>query len=211
MRNKHNIMIDIETTGLIPGVHNITSIAIVYFTRDEELRLSPYETFKYWSHVRVLETLANRFVWDPETWVFRKGAGFPEAEAELVPMRESEAVQTVNDMLQNLFCEHSIIPHDVTIWAKGTDFDIAFLNFAFHKWMLKPAWKYNMVRDVRTHLDACEMVDFETSTLISNIEEKWKLVPHNALHDCFAQILSLGQCEDVFEFIKPAPVRKEGS
>lgn len=50
---------------------------------------------------------------------------------------------------------------DLELWAKGTDFDLALLKNAYHRLGLKPCFRYNCGRDVRTLLSIAKAAGHE--------------------------------------------------
>jgi len=68
------------------------------------------------------------------------------------------------------------------IWCKGTDFDIAILTHAMNQHNIKPAWKYNNVRDCRT---VFKLFPGAKEAIPENKN------PHNALDDAIHQAAQL--------------------
>jgi len=166
-------MIDVETTGLNPGVNHITSCAIVSF----ELETGLYgEDF---FHERLRTDFGSR-ARNADTIGWRNQHGMDKAEADLA-IRDSVqiTIKTINDFLFRNSSEDVPI-----VWAKPAHFDIAFLESYFREVNLRIPWSHRNVRDLATYLMAA---GHDLTELYDEIEFSGD--PHNALHDCHYQIL----------------------
>ena len=168
-----NFMIDIETTGLNPGVNHITSCAIVPFD---------LETGAYSKHVfyeRFLLDIPGRTC-NIATMDYRLKKNIERYEKTL-DCRESLVVSLYK--ISNFIASHCK-NSDAYIWAKPSHFDIAFLESYYRQCGSKIPWGYRNIRDLATYLQAAG------HNLVDLYEEiKFTGDAHNALHDCHYQIL----------------------
>lgn len=80
---------------------------------------------------------------------------------------------------------------DLTMWARGPQFDLKVLQRALEAVGLKIPWKYNSGRDVRTLMEfiPLQVYDIQDAEL-----EEYGFVKHNPLHDCVKQIMQVQRC-----------------
>jgi len=71
------------------------------------------------------------------------------------------------------------------IWGNGSSFDCVILKNAYKNARLKCPWKYWNERDLRTMVDISNIEKHE----LPQFEEK-----HNAIYDCYYQIITLAEC-----------------
>ncbi len=168
-----NFMIDIETTGLNAGTNYITSCAIVPFDLDFE------GVYDKEFHERLHCPVGMR-VRDSDTSEFRDKHGIGRAEAKL-PCRAgmAETLMAMRNFMHDMVDDVNTI----YVWAKPTNFDIAFLESYYRYADMHIPWHYRNVRDLGTYLDAA---GHSLNDLYKEI--KMSGDAHNALHDCYYQI-----------------------
>ncbi len=169
-----NFMIDIETSGLDAGKHFITSCAVLPFDLDFD------GVHKDVFHERFNTYLEGR-VWNDDTTKFRDKHGITEAEGNL---RLRDNLTGTLMAMRNFMNDYVEMPADIYVWAKPTNFDIAFLESYYRQKGMEIPWPYRNVRDLGTYLMAAN------HKLVDLYEEiKMTGDAHNALHDCQYQIL----------------------
>ena len=164
-----DFMLDIETTGLNPCVNHITSCAIVPF----ELSTGQYSENNF--HQRFDRTIVGRLE-NKDTMYFRAKYNIDKAEKEL-PISENiyETMRNISKFLNDA---------NTYVWAKPAHFDIAFLASYFNMCSLPIPWSHRNARDLGTYLAAA---GHKLTDLYKEIEFTGDT--HNALHDCYYQIL----------------------
>lgn len=165
-----NFMIDIETTGLVPHRHAITSIAVVGFDWGYNDLLPP----EILLHARI--TIPTGKVWSQDTMRFRR-------EANIDIMERDIAEEITPDVLVRRL--HHLIPHNGIVWANPSLFDIAFLEVYCHDYgfVITPPWHYRNRRDVRSWIEGLQLGDEEIPR-----PDKNEYKAHDAAQDCLAQI-----------------------
>lgn len=88
------------------------------------------------------------------------------------------------------------------VWAQGIDFDCVILRNAIEKCGLSIPWKFWNCRDSRTVLSL-------TGINLKNIETTSNLVKHNALSDCYLQLLGLFESFRYITYKHNKRVRRE--
>lgn len=167
-----HFMIDIETTGLNPGVNHITSCAIVPFS---------LETGQYGEnifHERFETNIVGRG-FSNDTMRFRTEHNIDENEAAL--LQANTLFLTMKNIKEFLFIENK---DSIIVWAKPSHFDIAFLESYFRQTAMTIPWSHRNVRDLATYLMAA-------GHNLTDLYEEVKFTgdTHNAQHDCQYQIL----------------------
>lgn len=181
-------MVDVETTGLVPAVHAVTSIAIVQFDPlgsaldfSQELSLVPQ------MYARILHE--GPVVEDPQTREFRLEHGIDREENEIYIQLDA---QQIRRYFENIVREDK---ESVYLWANSPSFDIEFIEYNFYYKKSSIAripvpWSYRNILDVRTIKTFWMCAEAK-----DRIEQLTKdLLPHNARHDCFKQIIEVQSC-----------------
>ena len=183
-------MVDVETTGLNPAVHAITSIALLQFQPGEII-----ENFDLHEkvHVRIIDKeWPNE---DVSTMHWRKGMGIDEAEALLPgwlkqPLREYIATKVCADPLHTY------------LWSKSPQFDISFLYYFLYYsssplGKLGVPWSYKNIVDVRTLTTCAHFTekDYEWAEIeADNCHGKTEVYKkHTALYDCVCQVMQVAK------------------
>ena len=80
----------------------------------------------------------------------------------------------------------------ISLWANGTDFDIAILYHAMRQFGIRPAWKYNEVRDLRTLRSIFPSIPAPTPNTMR----------HNAVYDALYQARHVAELLDYVELLQ---------
>lgn len=177
--NEKEIMIDIETLS----VHRnacILTIGAIKFKRNEKIasfnEIQNNDKF----YVRIDLNSCKELNLDidhltQEWWNIQSKEARYEAfdHPDRIPIRDALI------SLQNFVKDSSII------WSQGS-FDITVLDDCYKLCKLAIPWKYWNTRDCRTLFDIQQFDFFKFKKQYFN-----KLIVHNAIHDCYLQILAL--------------------
>lgn len=134
------IIVDIETTGLNPCLNYMTSFAFVEF--DENFKIN-----QAWNLRIPNSKQPSSRGSDPDTLHFRKREAIDCMELE-VPIADSpfRALRTV----QEFFFGVGVRQGDFDLWARHTEFDIAFFAAYFREHGLDIPWPYRAPSDIPT-------------------------------------------------------------
>lgn len=174
------ITVDIESFGTTPG-NVITSIGAVEFFPEagifgEEFHLA----------INTTDSLLHGMTIDPTgvTW-WRKQSSMAREAITTNPTTLKSALHLLTDFLT---CpETHVIPKNMPIWARGTNFDPVMLDAAFKAIGSEAPWKYWQWRDMRTLLKVCEEYK-------GYVEPKRTDTAHDALDDCRHQARVVTEC-----------------
>lgn len=164
-------MIDIETLSITPNAQ-ITNIGAIKFSRYKDIE--PYHDLKQTYYCRIDLKSCHGFDIDKQTVRWWKEQPL-ESRNEIFEQKDRislrEALLGLSNFIGNS-CE--------TVWANSPNFDIVILENAYTKCGLEIPWKFWSLRDCRTVYDLgrTSLKDITTTK-------------HNALHDCYCQILCL--------------------
>jgi len=173
-----HIMLDIETLGTGPDAV-ILSIGACSVATDQFGR--PWVTY----YDEIDPTQAGR-VTDISTviwWMEQSLKGTTPPMCGIRPIEE--ILGDFNSWLHDDFIR------PIVVWCKGTDFDIKILTHAMKQHNIKPAWKYNNVRDCRT---VFELFPVAKEAIPANEN------PHNALEDAIHQAAQLAYTARTYNF-----------
>jgi DNA polymerase III epsilon subunit-like protein len=166
-----NVMIDLETYSTKGNAVILTIGAIKFDNSDNINRLENMD--KFYRRITTSSCLNLGMCIDPETdkwWCQQSYETRYEAliNPDRIGIKEalSELIQWFGDAKY--------------IWSQGIDFDIVILKNAFEKCNLNIPWKFWNVRDSRTIISLCG-------------KSVQKNNSHNALNDCYNQIIALKQ------------------
>ena len=96
--------------------------------------------------------------------------------------------QASNSRLSDVVAALQAFIGDCQVFCRGTDFDPPKLNSLVQQLGLKPLWKYNAVRDVRTFIDAHTG---GRNGYVNEWEKPDWITPHNSLHDCIRDAMQM--------------------
>lgn len=166
-----NVMIDIETLGLMPG-SAVTSIALVDFD------LFTGEVHRQ-SHWYVSQGDLNDLVIELGTlnwWMDH------DLKSELRPPEAK-----IKSLVGSLVHISRWIDHSTWVWCKGLHFDIPVLKWLYQKKGLKIPWNYRNLRDSRSIVDLAK----STPWMYDEPNPQKNMRPHNALNDALYQVQCL--------------------
>lgn len=176
---EYNMMVDLETTSLVPWEGRPTSLGFVIFDRDFRIR-SVHE-------VQIgMQPLERALFRDNEhTMEFRAKEGIDCAESQM-------NVQHVTEVLKRI-CRDFDFFKDMFIWAKPMKFDIIFIERLFKLHDMHEPWHYRHVMDTRSF---CMGRGWSAQEL-QNVERKiitFDGKQHTPLADALHQVKVLQYC-----------------
>lgn len=166
-------MIDIETFATTPNSAIATIGAIKFNRNDSIIGAHKIDTF-YVKIKRDSCTRLGMYV-DPETvkWWLKQSE---DAKREIFGDEDRTDIKEALLMLSEFVKGHN------NIWANSPNFDCVILENAFRKCGMSEPWKFWNLRDCRTVYDLAQ----------TNLKTFSKSgTAHNALNDCYFQILCL--------------------
>lgn len=178
MNPNNYFMIDIETTGVIPSKHYVTSVGVVQFRMDEdgceildkyEFALTPDRTSR---------------IKDPDTMAWRKKNGVDKAEENIKLVYPWGNLLTALIGLNNWMKLAAEGSTDIRVYAHHCNFDFGFLDSMYREFDYAPYWKFWQVRDDETFVEAKANCTFKVAA---------KAVPfqghaHTAVDDAAHQV-----------------------
>lgn len=172
-----NYMIDIETTGLEPHKHGITSLACLQF----DIATGALQQYVHFA----LQVTAPREC-DGETMKWRIEHGIDDME------RDIPAYFHPKSALARL---SAFIHPDGIVWAKPAKFDIAFLESYYNQYAaFRPPWHYRNVIDLASYVTG-RGVDIKPLEIVCKEEGDYQL--HDAYSDCLLQIAVLNRAHNL--------------
>ena len=173
-----DIMIDLETTGTIPGRHGLLQIAAVRF-----------DLLRGWIDGNVFQaclTMPKHLHWDEGTrhwWLHEDRRGLL---TELMAQQEDwkEVMERFHTWVGN---------SKPTFWSKPISFDFMFLSSYFHDAGLANPFHYRQANDLNSFIRARYWPQAPALNEY-NIGETGQV--HNAIDDCFHQIKLLMKVMD---------------
>lgn len=182
-----NYMIDVETTGLEPDRHAITSLACVQF----DITTSALQSYVHFA----IDFSGSREC-DSETMRWRIENKVAEME------REIPAYWHPKSALARL---SEFIRRDGIVWAKPAKFDIAFLESYYKQYtVFRPPWHYRNVIDLASYVTG-RGVDIKPLETVCKEQGDYRL--HDAYSDCLLQIAVLHRAHCVTDHI----AKREGT
>ncbi len=175
-------MIDIETLSTSPNAVILTIGAIV-FEPSDTISLNDLETDKAFYKKITLQSCKdlNMVIDDAtEKWWSQQDESV-RYEAIDDPVNRYD-IHIVLKELSVWLKTHAI--ENVKVWANSPSFDCIILKEAYKACNLPLPWKFWLERDIRTLFD---IRNFKTTTLPP-------MLKHNALYDCYRQIVGVQQC-----------------
>ena len=179
-------MVDIETTGIIPG-SGILTIGAVKFNRTQDLpRLEDCDTF----YIRISPESLNEygFTCDESSLKWWDGQ-----EAYVKDEAFSCGKDRVN-IRDALLLFSGWYGQCQRVWGNGDDFDCVLLSEAYRKTCVgAPPWQFWQTRDLRTAFDLAGMSSKDLGD-----DNK-----HHALHDAYRQVVGLLGALSRLKLVKP--------
>lgn len=181
-----NIMVDLETYGLVPG-QALRSIAAVEFDVVTGDIVSTFYRNVVDDRPRDRNTEAW---WDTQ----------PEEAQAALNLNKISLGDALIDLANWWKSQYT------PVWCNGAAFDIPHLEVAFHHASIAVPWHYRAVRCVRTLF---EIVGDRPDPVVCKADggvlvPSAKLTPHYALHDCYYQI---EQVVEVFNSASLKPLK----
>jgi len=174
-----NWMIDIETTGLNPYKHAITSLAAVAFTPGNYADINHA---KHDLHFKL--ELPAKTAWDSDTVQWRHNHHVDTREADL----DFKSLKEFFIGFENsLTLSDTAIP---IVWAKPTLFDIGFLNNYYDEFgnEMPLPWHWRDVVDVNSYIRGLGEEPYADSLYKQARQAVSFGQSHDALYDCKLQI-----------------------
>lgn len=180
-------MLDIETTGLNPGIHTITSFCFLPFAFNTHGDMA----FDLPFTARMSIPSTRRI--DADTTEFREKFGIDKAESILERLTPRIALDSISIWLEKF-------EHPPTIWAKSTKFDIAFFESYYAEYKIEIPWHHRDTIDVRswcrglTDKASWGIITLEAENIMKQqnpIADPALNMPHAALYDCYLQCFIL--------------------
>lgn len=175
-----HVMIDIETVGKKPGNAIVSIGALEFFPEagvfGEEFHFA----------INLTDSLLHGLTVDPGTvsW-WRKQ---PQLAQQAITDNPTSLKSALHLLTQFLHCpETHVIPKNMPIWCRGTNFDPVMLEAAFAAAGMDLPWKYWQWRDMRTLLKVCEEYKGYSEPARDD-------TAHDALDDCRHQARVVTQC-----------------
>lgn len=178
MQGQRHFMVDTETTGLVPGVHGVTSVGIVAFDIVSRFWCDTVGTL----HIAV--DTGTRFDSDPDTMDFRRRHNIDSIEASL-PKYGIRAAETAADRI-NEFINTVGEGREKFMWSKPLNFDLAHLVALFYECDVEPCWNYRNVMDMRSFIVGMGIPHYEVIAREKQIA--FEGTPHHALDDSKHQV-----------------------
>lgn len=142
IREKENVMIDIETMGLHSDAV-VLSIGAVFFD-EKGLGKEFYEKVDMQSCIDLGLTIdASTLYW----WMEQSES----ARKEFVECQGSDIVDSMGRLTGFLKEEFRTDQYPGKVWSNGTDFDLSILKTIYRKLGMEVPWKYYNQRDFRTY------------------------------------------------------------
>jgi hypothetical protein len=176
----NDVMIDIETMSTKTNA-TILTIGAIKFRQSEllavkQLDMEEMETF--YIRVDINSCAENEMDISEETrewWGKQNESAYHEA------ILNQENRVHIRVALEKL-CE--FVEGCEMFWAQGIGFDYIILESALRKFGLDIPWKFWNLRDLRTVLGV-------VGVSLKRVKRKYKMVEHNALNDCYVQLMAL--------------------
>lgn len=171
-----HLMIDVETLGTRSG-SVVTQIGVCAFDINKEgvydkglgINLDPQDCLDYGMKVD----------WSTIRWWMEQT---PEAQATLPRAGTGLSIHVAMRVIQDYINDLGRLEG---VWANGQDFDLPLMANLFELAGCKVPWRYNLGRDIRT----LRAVSDAVNDGFPEVERPQPAIPHNALSDCYAQVL----------------------
>lgn len=167
-----DVMIDIETYSTRPNA-TIMTLGAIRFNRNGSVpKLEDMDTFYRKIDIKSNMDLGRHI--DPETqeWWSRQSG---ESKLEICSTEGRVSLKNALEDFKEWYGTANCV------WSHGDDFDTVIVDDAMRDCGLTPPWKFWQTRDTRTLFDLSEI----TKNDMPNNKA------HNALHDCYAQIIGV--------------------
>ncbi len=181
MKNKH-VMIDLETLGTV-NMPVVLSIGVVKFNPWEDYRNKPIKTLDYQYYKPTLESCINlgcSIQDDTLNWWKKQNR---EVIEEVLSDNGRESIQRIMKDLYR-FCNGRNV-----FWGQGAIFDYDILEDIANTIPIGVPWKYHQIRDSRTLFDLAK--------------PEMPPATHNALDDCYRQIIGVQSAFRKLQIPKP--------
>ncbi|ANP79327.1 hypothetical protein A134_23215 [Vibrio crassostreae 9CS106] len=196
---KPDVLIDLESANTTPDTLIFTLSAYKFNRHDqrefdenssENMAFTNMNTDCLHLHFNPIEQLMLGRTTDVGTMKNFWSKQSEEAKYEIFATADTDNHEVVNlkDGLEQ-FAE--FISGSETIFARGTDFEGSILPDAFKTAGIKCPFKYNALRDVRTHVDALT----GGSRGCVDIDVPDWFVAHHSLHDCIRDAAQIQEAE----------------
>lgn len=162
------VMIDIETLSTLPNASIVTIGAIQFNRHSGHKEIG--EMNKFYRRINYVENHDFHVDDDTVSWWIKQ-----DRDVKYEALENTDRI-SLPQALQEL---SSWIGKCEIIWANSPSFDCVILENAYRACGIPIPWKYWNTRDVRTIMDV-------SNTTKTNYKEK-----HNALVDCYNQILEV--------------------
>jgi len=148
MNPNHNFMIDIETTGLVPDKHYVTSVGVVQFRNDANgCEILDKYTFR-------LEPDRTSRLKDPDTMAWRKQNHVDSEELKIQLSYPWCNLLTALVGLNNWMKKVTGGTKDIRVYAHHCAFDFGFLDSLYREANFGAYWRFWQVRDDETFVEA---------------------------------------------------------
>lgn len=179
MSKMNEVMIDIETMSTKTNA-TILTIGAIKFRHDDLKGKRPKieDMTTFYTRITMESCAENDFDICEETkdwWEKQTEQAYFEA------VLNKEGRIHIKDALMML-CD--FVSDCEIFWAQGISFDYPILEYAMKKFGIQVPWKFWNLRDLRTILAI-------TNVSLRSIKRRCALTEHNALNDCYTQILAL--------------------
>lgn len=185
------VMLDLETLGISSGAV-ILVIGAIKFNRGEtwsekkiENELGTHDCF--YTRIQIDSCVDSGLHIDPET---EKWWSEQEQEVKYEALENPDRV-TLKEALKS-FTKWYGTKYRMKIWGNGSSFDCGILGEAYKRCGMTPPWKFYMERDLRTIMDIGKVK-------MCDLPQYGK---HNAIYDCYRQIIGLQRAEKKIGFIR---------
>lgn len=179
MNSQWMMMLDLETMGT--GQNSaIIEIGAVVFSLNPEMIQQVFQ-----ARISLQSCLAAGLEVDDSTlrwWLQQE----PEARTRVLEADDVISLQSALRWFYDWYTERASEQKEpLSLWARGTDFDVALLKNAFARCGMQPPFKYNQGMDLRTILRTAEALGLQ--------DEPYPGVatPHVDVDDCKIQIWQL--------------------
>jgi DNA polymerase III alpha subunit (gram-positive type) len=148
MNPNNYFMIDIETTGVIPHKHYVTSVGVAHFHMDETgARVLNTHTF-------ALQPDRTSRIKDPDTMAWRAKNDVGEHERLIEKQYPWSQLLTALVGLNNWMKDQVQGAKDIRVYAHHCAFDFGFLDSLYGEVNFGPYWRFWQVRDDETFVEA---------------------------------------------------------
>ena len=182
-QQEYNIMIDLETLGVIPGCV-ILSLAAVEF----ELNTGKIGRYFY-ENISIESSLEENFKIEEESWRWWSEQD-NDVKKEIVT--NPKPLKIVLEGLDRFLNDINPDRKSIRVWGNGSSFDLGILSFAYFQLRMKIPWMFWAERDLRTIVAFAPDIKKRTDFVGKR---------HHPLYDCLHQIK---YCSKIYSLISVA-------